>query len=119
MFLVGAAFFALSANTLSAQSIFAMLTGVVSDPSEASVVQVCIPTMSITQSDLMSISYEHCDAGLSQSGTVIGMSQEHLPINAQFLLFDSQIGTLTVLAGVAPGGYPGLMRRTGSEAMAE
>ena len=80
---------------------------------------VCIPTMSITQSDLMSISCEPGDAGLSQSETVIGMSQGNLPFRDRFLLLDGRIGTVAVLAGVAPGGYPGPMRRTGSEAMAE
>jgi hypothetical protein len=36
---------------------------------------VCIPMMSITQSDLMPISAERSDAGLSQCERVIGMSQ--------------------------------------------
>ena len=80
---------------------------------------LCIPTMSITQSDLMSISCEPSDAGLSQSETVIGMSQGDLPFRDRFLLLDGPIGTVPVLAGVAPAGYPEPMRRTGSEAMAE
>ena len=40
--------------------------------------------MSITQSDLMPISAERSDAGLSQFETVIGMSQEDLPFDAHF-----------------------------------
>jgi hypothetical protein len=37
-----------------------------------------IPMMSITQSDLMPISAERSDAGLSQCERVIGMSQDVL-----------------------------------------
>jgi hypothetical protein len=40
--------------------------------------QVGIPMMSITQSDLMPISAERSDAGLSQCERVIGMSQDVL-----------------------------------------
>jgi hypothetical protein len=39
---------------------------------------VGIPMMSITQSDLMPISAERSDAGLSQCERVIGMSQDVL-----------------------------------------
>ena len=40
--------------------------------------------MSITQSDLMPISAERSDAGLSQSETVIGISQEICSSRAGF-----------------------------------
>ena len=42
--------------------------------------------MSITQSDLMPISAERSDAGLSQSETVIGISQEILLFAGRFCL---------------------------------
>ena len=45
-----------------------------------------IPMMSITQSDLMPISAERSDAGLSQSETVIGISQEILLFAGRFCL---------------------------------
>jgi hypothetical protein len=74
--------------------------------------------MSITQSDLMPISAERSDAGFFQFERVIGISQEDFGFCGPFLLAVNRIATLTVLAGVAPGAYPGPARRTGSEAMA-
>jgi hypothetical protein len=43
-----------------------------------------IPMMSITQSDLMPISAERSDAGLSQCERVIGMSQDVFRFRPQF-----------------------------------
>jgi hypothetical protein len=43
-----------------------------------------IPMMSITQSDLMPISAERSDAGLSQCERVIGMSQDVFRFSTRF-----------------------------------
>jgi hypothetical protein len=77
------------------------------------------PMMSITQSDLMPISAERSDAGLSQCERVIGMSQDVFRFSTAVLREEGGIATLTVPGGVAPDRYPGPTRRTGSEAMAE
>jgi hypothetical protein len=45
---------------------------------------VGIPMMSITQSDLMPISAERSDAGLSQCERVIGMSQDVFRFSTRF-----------------------------------
>jgi hypothetical protein len=75
--------------------------------------------MPITQSDLMPISAERSDAGLSQCGRVIDISQDGFGFAARFCVPGGGIATVTVPGGVAPDGHPGPRRRTGSEAMAE
>ena len=75
--------------------------------------------MPITQSDLMPISAERSDAGLSQCERVIDISQDVFGFSARFCVRGVGIATVILLAGVAPEGHPGPTRRTGSEAMAE
>jgi len=47
---------------------------------------VRIPMMPITQSDLMPISAERSDAGLSQCGRVIDISQDGFGFSARFFV---------------------------------